>query len=133
LEYAYIRGQGRFEVSEMNGKGRLIVAKNGKYSHLTMLSQISTRKREEIDSKSFHKKKNSLYLLCLSPLVLFPVSICRQHKLSFLAPVTAPDPFPARLRASLLVTTRAVGNLWATGDVNRRIPVRIYPSSSRSR
>jgi len=41
----------------MNGKGRLIVAKNGKYSHLTMLSQISTRNREEIEKKSFHKKK----------------------------------------------------------------------------
>jgi len=35
-EYAYIISQGRFEAREMNRKGRLIVTKIGKYSHLTI-------------------------------------------------------------------------------------------------
>jgi hypothetical protein len=113
----------------MNGKGRLIVAKNGKYSHLTMLSQISTRNREEIDSKSFHKKK--LPSICSAlPFATrsFPRFYLSTTQLSFLAPVTAPDPFPARLRASLLVTTRAVGNLWATDGRRQSACSRAYLS-----
>ena len=72
---------GRFEVSEMNGKGRLIVSKIGEYSHLTMPSQIfdSTRKPQrnhlEISVHKQKKKKNSLALpftsLSLPPFLFF--------------------------------------------------------------
>jgi hypothetical protein len=113
----------------MNGKGRLIVAKNGKYSHLTMLSQISTRNREEIDSKSFHKKKNPSICSAL-PFATrsFPRFYLSTTQAFLPRARYGTGPFPARLRASLLVTTRAVGNLWATDGRRQSACSRAYLS-----
>ena len=126
---------GRFKVSEMNGKGRLIVSKIGEYSHLTMPSQIFDEKTQrnhlEISvHKQKKKKKPSPCLLPLSPIHLFLLfySLTAQALFRRANYGTGPLSSPVAALASRYNqgkhTSCGRRQIWC-------IPVCIYPSSSR--
>ena len=111
---------GRFKVSEMNGKGRLIVSKIGEYSHLTMPSQIfdekTRRNHLEISvHKQKKKKKPSPCLLPLSPIHLFLLFYSLTAQALFRRANYGTGPLSSPVAASLLVTTRA--STQVVGDV----------------
>jgi len=116
------RTVGRFEVSEMNGKGRLIVSNFGEYSHLTMPSQIFDQKTQTNHLEfSVHKQKKktpSAFLFSSTsnpprPPFLFVDSTSSLSS----RPLRHRTPFQPGCRPSLLVTTRARTSWQLVGDV----------------